>query len=254
VYAFFQALRTIHIGFGTVALVAFWIPVIAPKGGKVHVRVGWGYAVCMSVVVLTAYAMSFLAFTHPVEIRHFDHPLTANEIEFVKIRSHQLAIFLTFLGSVTLAAGVQGIGVLRTRQLAQGPRNPLTLALNAFVVLAGITVLTIGVTNHSWTFKAMSLVGLVGVGNLSYLLYPPKEKMRWWYQHVSSMIATAIAGYTAFLVFGGARMMPQLARSQWYALVWIAPTIIGGTAITLTIAYYKKKFHEGGKARKTAAA
>lgn len=118
------------------------------------------------------------------------------------------------------------------------------------MVLAGITVLTIGVTNHSWTFKAMSLVGLVGVGNLSYLLYPPKEKMRWWYQHVSSMIATAIAGYTAFLVFGGARMMPKLARSEWYALVWIAPTILGGTAIVLTITYYKRKFHDGGRAKK----
>ncbi len=244
----------IHVSFGAVALIVFWIPVFAPKGGKLHVRIGWGYAVCMSVVVLTAYAMSYMAFTHPVEIRKFDHTLSANEIEFVKIRSHQMAIFLTFLASVTLAAGVQGIGVLRTRKLPNGPRNPLTLALNAFVVLAGITVLTIGVTNHSWTFKAMSAVGLVGVGNLSYLLYPPKEKMRWWYQHVSSMIATAIAGYTAFLVFGGARTMPSLAKTQWYALVWVAPAIIGGAAIRLTVAYYKRKFHEGGPARKPARA
>ena len=85
-YQFFRALRTIHIGFGTVALIAFWIPVIAPKGGKIHVRVGWGYAVCMSAVVLTAYAMSFLAFTHPVELSLI-HISIAPALERVRSRS-----------------------------------------------------------------------------------------------------------------------------------------------------------------------
>jgi hypothetical protein len=60
------------------------------------------------------------------------------------------------------------------------------------------------------------------------------------------MIATGIAGYTAFLVFGGSRMFPALARTQFFALVWILPTLIGVPAIFAAVGYYKRKFHENG--------
>lgn len=253
-YELFQALRMTHIAFGSVALVAFWVPIAAAKGGKLHVRIGWTYAACMSFVVLTAFLMSGLAYGFPLDIRHFDHVLTNEEAMRHTQLSRQFAIFLAFLGGVTLAAGWQGIGVLRARKKPNGLRNPFTLTLNAVVVLAAIVVLSIGVREHNWTFVGMSAVGFVAVGNLAYLLRKPQTKMHWWYEHVSSMIGTAIAAYTAFLVFGGARLMPGLASSPYYVAVWLLPTAIGAPAIALTIAYYRRKFHDNGKPLASARA
>ena len=246
-YELFQALRTTHIACGSVALMSFWIRIAAPKGGKLHVRIGWTYAACMSVVVLTALIMSGLAYRFPLDLRHFDHVLSNAEAMHYTQTSHQFAIFLAFLGGVTLAAGWQGIGVLRTRKKPNGLRNPFTLALNAIVVLAAIAVLAMGLRGHNWTFVGMSAVGFVAVGNLAYLLRKPQTRMHWWYEHLSSMMATAIAGYTAFLVFGGARLMPGLASSPYYVAVWLLPTAIGSPAIALTIAYYRRKFHDAVK-------
>jgi hypothetical protein len=65
----FQSLRWIHIAAGSIALILFWIPAIARKGGRTHIRAGWFYVACMSVVVVTALGMSGLAFTMPVAVR-----------------------------------------------------------------------------------------------------------------------------------------------------------------------------------------
>jgi hypothetical protein len=71
--------------------------------------------------------------------------------------------------------------------------------------------------------------------------------MHWWYEHLGSMIGTGIAGYTAFLVFGAARLLPSVARSQLYTLFWVLPTLIGVPAIFMTVAYYQRKFNETGR-------
>ncbi len=58
------------------------------------------------------------------------------------------------------------------------------------------------------------------------------------------MLGTGIAGYTAFSVFGGLRLFPRVARSPYYAVFWVLPSILGVPAIFLTVAYFKRKFHE----------
>jgi hypothetical protein len=250
-FELFQSLRWTHIAFGSIALTLFWIPVAASKGGRLHVRVGWAYAACMSVVVLTAFAMSGLAFTFPFRVRNLTHVLSATETaQFIR-NSRSVAFFLAYLGGVTLASGWQGIGVLRTRRNPRSFRNPFTFGLNIAVVLAAAGSLALGILERGTVFIAMSSVGfLVGGGNLAYLLREPQSKMHWWYEHLSSMIATAIAGYTAFIVFGGAHLLPGLARTQLYVLFWLLPVGIGVPAITFTVAYYKRKFHEDGVANR----
>jgi hypothetical protein len=233
----------------------FWIPVAARKGGRLHVRIGWVYAVCMSVVVLTAFAMSGLAFAFPFRVRNLTEVMSVEATaQFIR-NSRSIAFFLAYLGGVTLAAGWQGIGVLRTRRDPRSFRNPFTYGLNIAVVLAAIGSLALGIIEHAPVFVGMSSVGfLVGGGNLVYLLREPRSKMHWWYEHLSSMIATAIAGYTAFIVFGGSRLLPALARTQFYIVFWLLPVVIGAPAISFTVAHYKRKFHEDGPANKLGQA
>jgi hypothetical protein len=127
--------------------------------------------------------------------------------------------------------------------------------MNIVVVIGALGSLVLGIIERNSVLMGMSSVGfLVGGGNLAYLLRGPQTKMHWWYEHLSSMITTAIAGYTAFLVFGGARLLPALARTQFYVVMWLLPTAIGVPAIILTVGYYKRRFHEDGGTNKLGPA
>jgi hypothetical protein len=233
------------------ALLAFWIPALAQKGGRVHVKAGWFYVICMSIVVVTAFILSALAFGWPLRVRTFAQPLSAEEAARFIRSSRQSAFFLAYLAGLTLAAGWQGVRVLQTRQNPPALRTPFTLALNVAVVLAALGCLAMGLLRHNPVFIVMSPIGfLVSGGNLAYLLRGPQSKMHWWYEHLASMIGTGIAGYTAFLVFGAGQLFPGLARTPFHALVWILPTLVGVPVIFFTIAYYKREFHEDGRAAK----
>jgi hypothetical protein len=198
----FQALRWVHIAAGSIALLLFWIPAIAPKGGRTHIRAGWFYVACMSVVVVTAFAMSGLAFTIPLSIRQITRPLSPPELSDF-LRSQRLfAAFLAYLAGLTLASGWQGIWAIETKRQPNTMRTPFSLALNVAVLLGGFAVLALGIKYRSGPLIGLSPIGpLIGAGNLRYLLRGPQSRMHWWYEHLGSMIGTGIAGYTAFLVF-----------------------------------------------------
>jgi len=239
----FQWLRWMHVGAGGLALILFWIPAIARKGGRTHIRAGWFYVACMSVVVVTALAMSGLAFTIPLTVRRIARPLsTAGLSDF--LRGQRLsATFLAYLAGLTLAAGWQGIWAIETKREPKAMRTPFSLTLNVMVLLAGLTVLALGIKYRSGPLLALSPIGpFIAAGNLRYLLRGPQSRMHWWYEHLGSMFGTGIAGYTAFLVFGGARLLPAVARSQLYTIFWVLPALIGVPVIFMTVAYYQPKF------------
>ena len=245
----FQSLRWVHIAAGGLALILFWIPAIARKGGRLHIRAGWFYVACMSVVVVTALAMSGLAFAIPLAVRRIAQPLSPSELSHFLRGQRVSATFLAYLAGVTLAAGWQGIWAVETKREPKAMRTPFSLALNVVVLLAGLTVLFLGIKYRSGPLIGLSPIGpFIAAGNLRYLLRGPQPRMHWWYEHLSSMIATGIAGYTAFLVFGGARLFPSVARSQLYTIFWILPVLIGVPVISMTVAYYQRKFNETGRA------
>ena len=245
----FQALRWIHIAAGSIALMLFWVPAIARKGGRTHIRAGWFYVACMFIVVVTAITMSGLAFTIPLAIRQITRPLSPTQLTDF-LRSQRLfATFLAYLAGVTLASGWQGIWAIETKREPKTMRTPFTLFLNVAVLLGGLIVLALGIMYRSGPLIGLSPIGpFIAAGNLRYLLRGPQSRMHWWYEHLGSMIGTGIAGYTAFLVFGGSRLFPSVARSQAYTLFWVLPSLIGVPVIFATVAYYQHKFNESGRA------
>jgi hypothetical protein len=104
----FQSLRWIHIAAGSIALILFWIPAIARKGGRTHIRAGWFYVACMSVVVVTAFAMSGLAFTIPLAIRQITRLLSPAELSDFLRSQRIFATFLAYLAGLTAGLGLAG--------------------------------------------------------------------------------------------------------------------------------------------------
>lgn len=245
----FQLLRTAHIAAGSIALIVFWIPAIARKGGRTHIRAGWVYIVCMSVVVVTAFALSGLVFSNPVAIRGITRPFTPAELSDFLRRQRVFATFLAYLAGVTLASGWQGIWAAETKREPRTMRTPFSLALNVAIILGGFAVLILGIDYRNGPLISLSPLGpFIGAANLRYLLRGPQTRMHWWYEHLGSMVGTGIAGYTAFLVFGGSRLFPLLARSQMRTVFWVLPTLIGVPVIFATVTYYQRKFNETRRA------
>jgi hypothetical protein len=77
-------------------------------------------------------------------------------------------------------------------------------------------------------------------------LHPPEEKMFWWFAHLSNMLASYIAAWTAFSV----TTIGRFFHGSW--VIWVLPTAVGVPAISLTIAYYKRKFAPRKKLGATA--
>lgn len=239
----FQSLRWAHIAAGSIALIVFWIPIFARKGGRNHVRAGWIYVALMSVVVLTAFVMSGLIFTMPVAIRRTNQSVPGGELGVFLRNQRVFATFLAYLAAVTLASGWQGIWAVETRRDSGKMRTPFSLALNAAIVLGGGIVLGLGLRYGKGPLIGMSPIGpVMGAINLRYLLRGPRERMHWWYVHLGSMIGTGIAGYTAFVVFGGAQLFPFIFKTQLRTIFWLFPTMIGVPAIFFWIASYRRQF------------
>ena len=84
------------------------------------------------------------------------------------------------------------------------------------------------------------IFGIIGMsyggGDLWTFLHPPKEKMFWWFAHLQGMLGSYIAAWTAFSV----TTLSRFVHHAWW--IWILPTVIGVPCISITTAYYKRKF------------
>ncbi len=240
------ALLWVHIAAGAGALVLFWIPVIARKGGPTHVRVGTVYVVLIATAVFTALALSAMMLVDPLAV-HPQRGRSPEELARFVHTERVFAFFLAYLAGVILIAGGHGLRVLKKKHEPQSLRTPFDVALNVVVVLLALAMLFVGIRERFVVLAALSSVGLlVGLQNLRYFYRPAKSRMAWRYEHLRSMIPTGIAAYTAFFVFGGRRLFPAFYQTSYYWVFWILPLVSGVTATRLTIRYYRHKFRDNG--------
>jgi len=234
-----ESARVIHVLFGALGLVAFWVPVFAKKGAVNHVRYGKIF-VWSAYIVLAAAAIALLSRIIDLTVQGTgpaDAPL--------------LFAFIVFLGYLTLVTFVivhHGMAVLRHKRDPAALRTNLNFALaySAIAASAGIILyaLLFAPPNKILLF-ALSPIGFgAGFGNLRYIKSPAPSKRAWMYEHLGAMLGAGIAFHTAFAVFGSTRIF-DIGLSGWISIVpWIAPTIIGVPAITLWTRHYRRKFGE----------
>jgi hypothetical protein len=114
-----------HVTAGFLALIVFWVPAFARKGGLNHRRVGNWYVKLMWLVVITAMVLS---------------------VKNAFIGRTQMAVFLGFLVLLTAKPLWLGIAVLdNKRSMSKSYRNA-TLWLNLMLLIAGLGLITYGVS------------------------------------------------------------------------------------------------------------
>ena len=212
----------LHIAGGSAALLSMFLPMVAPKGGTTHRRAGWVFVSGMTLVSITAFALS--------AARYFLDP---------RPEAKAFALFLFYVAILTGNAVSIGVRVLRTKKRTSPHAHPWDVGLASVLAVASIAMAAYGVTTSRPLFAAFSVVGLVaGIQGLYYWLRKPTDRMHWWFRHMSAMLGACIAATTAFLVVNAsAAGLPRTSM-----IVWLAPTIVGTPAIAIWTAYYKRRF------------
>lgn len=238
-----DGVRFLHVLAGSIGLAAFWVPIFAKKGAKVHVRFGQVY-VWSAYVVLAAAAIA-------LTIRFA--ALTADGIG--PAERPELFAFLVFLAYLTLVTFVtvrHGMQVLQSKRDPAAIGTPLNIALAWSAIAASIFIILYAAIlrpSNMVLLFALSPIGLVvGFGNLRYFKGASSSPRAWMYEHLGAMLGGGIAFHTAFAVFGSAQLF-DLGLTGWVAVIpWVLPAAIGIPATSIWTRHYQRKFGELGNA------
>ena len=202
-----------HIAAGFIALAVGPFAMFSAKGRTLHRRAGIVYVWAMVAVVVSAV---FLAIYHP---------------NLFLLGIAVLSFYLTFSGYRALFHKRlhEGIGVTWLDWTVSGVTLLFGLGLMVYGVVNGFSLLPI-------VFGVITIV-LVSQEFRKYAGHV--EKGGWFFAHIIGMLAAYIATFTAFAVTN-VEFLPE-------TLVWLTPTIVGSTGISLTIRHYRRTFAQPSK-------
>ena len=219
-----KALLTTHIIAGFTSIVLFWIPVLVKKGSKIHNKVGKAYVYAMWVVVITAIILS---------------------IENFMQGSPQFAAFLGFLAIITAQPIWYGVAILKYKKKLPASLKQKHLMFNWLIVICGALLLGYGIyLQGKGQAVLMVIFGILGLttGKDVYQAYKnPSDESNWIKEHITGMLTSAIAAYTAFFVFGSFNFIGNYFPGYWAVLPWTAPGVVGGILMNYYLRNYTKK-------------
>ncbi|SEK84857.1 hypothetical protein SAMN04488505_1011001 [Chitinophaga rupis] len=220
----FTVTLVLHIIGGTLSLITGLVAMLAAKGKSRHRAGGKAFFVAMTLVFVTALAMSLMkGLTFLLMVAFFSYHLL-----------------------------LRGYRALYLKELYKGQRMALPdYLINGVGVIFNTGLLAWGashlVTHSTYIHTVAVFFGLLGIwmagSDIKHFIIPPKDKQQWLYTHIGGMCGAYVAAVTAFMVVN-VHFLPGL-------MVWMAPVIIGGTLITLTINRYKRKFNKQAAATET---
>ena len=215
--------RWLHIVCGFAALLVFWIPIAARKGGKLHNRVGWAYVAAMGIVSVTALFMGVYRIA-------WNAGPDPDAIPF--------SWFLIFISVLSSSTAWYGVRVLRHKRRKAAHRQPIDLLFPSLLFVSGIAICIYGWTLGFPLLQYFPLLGLfLGGSQLAYWLKAPTQPSHWIVEHLVGMLSCCISTVTAFLVFGLPRLIGIDAVSL---IVWFLPTIV----IVPLIIYFSGKYQK----------
>lgn len=224
-FAYFRgAILAVHVAAGFVALFVAPGAMAARKGGRWHRRWGRIFFWAMAAVAASAALLAAMG----------GDP------------------FLLLVAVFSFYLAFSGYRVLHRKRPQRGERgSSLDWAVTIGTLLASAALIVYGITQvtSGSTFGAVAVAfGAIGCAfsgrDLKQLVRPPADELWWWYVHMGNMLGAYIATVSAFSAVNF-DFLPPLTR-------WLWPSVIGGPAIALWTAHYRRKF-AGRRARTQVA-
>ncbi len=219
-----KILLWIHIPFGALSLILFWIPVGVKKGSPIHRKVGWYYYITMWVVLVSAFLLSI-----------------CNTI----MGKYMAAMYLGYLAVITAYPLWYSYEILRQKKEWTDTYFTIRKVFVSVLFVCGLGMFLLGAIKFRFAGMGTMMVffGLLGIpaGRDIFMTKPQAmDKETKLNMHIQGTIISGIAAYTAFFAFGGSRILINVLHMhhQWMAIPWIAPTLLG----VMYMRYMKRKY------------
>ncbi|MFT5923461.1 MAG: hypothetical protein ACI9LE_000443 [Paraglaciecola sp.] len=227
----------IHIIFGSMALILFWVPIVTKKGGLDHRKFGRHYANTMYAVAASGALMALMVIFAPLVIKH----QLVNENTDTKQLVLNLRIFWSFLLYLSLLTFVNvrhGILVLKNKKKHSNMRQWPHLFSIGLLLVGGLLLFSLGITYSNTLHIIFGVLGTVlAIQSGRFCLAKSVPVNRWLVEHIGSSIGSGIGAYTAFMSFGGRSMFGNIG--EWQFVFWVAPGVIGAIASARMSRKYK---------------
>lgn len=222
-----RSLLWIHIPFGILSLILFWIPVGLEKGSPLHRKVGKYYYLSMWAVLASSFLLSI-----------------CNTI----MGKYMAAIYLGYLTIITAYPLWYSYEILQQKQEWTNRYFTIRRAFVTVLFCSGLGMILLGGIKYHFMNMGtmMGFFGLLAIpaGRDIFMTKPQamskETKLK---MHIQGVIISGIAAYTAFFAFGGARIMVGLLQMhpQWMVIPWIVPSLLGFAYSW----YMKRKYRVG---------
>ena len=245
-YAIHEVSTRLHIVAGSCGLFLFWVPVITRKGNLNHKRFGRYFAWVMYAVGVSGILITSLDLLFPLGMHAPGETLEPVQAAEISREVRDFGLFLLSISLLLLVSTRQGWLSILGREDRSALRKPSHLALCAALAIAGTALTLNGVATTSILFILFGLFEVfTALGALRYALKPTLRSKEWWTEHLGGLIASGIAAYTAFFVFGGLTFLSSVFGDtiEGYSIIlWVAPGVIGGVMIGQQTRKYRRQF------------
>ena len=233
----FHTLIAIHIVFGAVGLISFWVPVVGRKGGQNHRKWGKVFWTTIMVAGSIAVCLSLLTLIDPIAT----HPHLADRgASFVR---GIFGVMMLYLAILTLNLAWYGLETIKNKTNHARNRSGVNFWLQPLLILAAIGCAVEGIVIQQYLMVGMSMIGFATAGTNLFFMFKnvpgPKEYLR---EHVKAIVGCGISVYTAFFAFGAVRFIPEMALHPG---LWSVPLVVGLSIIL----YHHQKIRLTLKAR-----
>jgi hypothetical protein len=220
----FHTLIALHIATGSIAAIAFWVPVIGKKGGERHRSWGKVFTLCMLATGSFAICMSLLTLVDPLGT----HPHLVGMFDAAFIRGI-FGWLMLHMGILTVNLAWYGWLCVQNRRDHLANRSRVNMALQPLVIVAALNCALQGWLIGQYLMCGLAVVGVAtGVTNLRFLLRDKPPPQEWLREHLKALVGAGISVYTAFMAFGSVRILPELALHPG---MWSIPLVTGVSII-----------------------
>lgn len=237
----------LHIVVGVVALALFWVPALSKKGSLNHRRFGRWFATIMYTVGWSGVMMATVDLWQPLAMHAPASGATPEAMAVMAGDIRFTAIFLLSLSVLVIATTRHGWLTIRYKEDRSVLRKPVHLGLCLALLGVGGVLLLTGAANDNilmLIFGALEVWIAAGILHYSFKT-SPRHPREWWNEHLGGMIASGIGAYTAFFVVGASSLLGTYLQGSLAGLnvvIWVAPGVAGGIAISVLSAKYRRKF------------
>lgn len=224
----YNILFAIHILFGSAALLLFWLPMFAKKGGLDHRLYGQYYTRVMYVTAVCGGIMALLVMSDPLTLKQTMYSPAMDADTFIaQVRRGWYFLFVTSV--LTLCMLRMGMAAINTRQ------NPAQLRSLAYILpdcalwILGAILFVDSILHQRYLQLGFGVLAMaISYGHLRFI-FVQDDKKAWQRMHLASMIGSSIASYTAFFTFGARHLFEAIPTVQ--TVMFIAPAVVGSYAI-----------------------